>query len=272
MTPLNLKRLTNWMAGLCLATLSGIALGDAATEAMEIEQYGVYLKTRSGYQSLPPVRGLDSLNYDFSSRLLTLPVARDAVQPLEIVIHSPDFHPDWSRFEARPMHTPGGNAVVYPSITPLADDRFKLTFDEVTTDDRTLLLDTGCCRANVFAVNLSDPEPRLLELFAPETDHNPVSAEFVLGRILSRVDGSEELNALHEHWQTQVQIKEASDYFVYIDEAWRSYQDGETTGDRIDALQRVRDMAERYIEDFPQGQELEVVKEWLVVANTKLDV
>lgn len=265
-------RLFATLANLALMALSWSAQAATLASIDDIEAYGVYLKVEDGYQAIPPVQGMDSLNYDFSFRLLTMPVAKTPATPVELVIYSSGFEPDWSRFEARPMDVPGGNAVIYPTVAPLKEDQFKLTFNDPIREDSILLVDTGCCRATVYAVALSEPEPQLLRLFAPGTEHNPVSAEFVLDRVLSRVDASQQMTDLHNHWKNEVQLKEASDYFVYIDEAWQKYEAGETTEERINALQQVQGMSERYIEDFPQGRELEKVKERLAFAKGKLDV
>lgn len=248
----------------------GIAFSQTYQEVDDINQHGVYVKGKNGYEPAQVISQLYNLNYDFSSRVLQLPVVVRADQALELIIHQPDMRADFFTVEARSMGSLAARSQVTSRIETISDDVYRLTFDEVP-DDRVVLVDLGCCHRAIHAVALSAPKPTLLRIYGKGQDHNPVSAEHALSRIVSGAE-DDELSALHQHWQLRVAQKKASENYAFIQTVWERYEAGETPDERFKALRHVRKLCENYLAEHEQGIERTEVQRLLETADNKLNI
>lgn len=248
-----------------------VAAAQSHQDVAEIEQYGVYIKGKSGYEPAQVIPQLYSLNHDFSSRLLQLPVVERADQSLEMVIYQPDVHPDFFMVEARSMATPAARSPITPKIQPVSPNLYRLSFDEVAAD-QIVLINLGCCQRAIYAAALTAPKPALLRLFAKDQDLNPVTAEHILSRIVRGAPNDKELSALHQSWQVKVEQKKATEQYAFIQTVWGRYEKGETPSERFKALEQVKQLCETYLADYAQGLERAEVQRLLKTADGKLKI
>jgi hypothetical protein len=240
--------------------------------ADEIEDYGVYVKSSDGYVALDTVPNRSHLQYDFTGSMFDFPVVERSGEGLELVVHYPDFHPAILDVEARPMASAAARHPLEVSVAPMGDDRFRVTADGGIGTDRIVLVNLGCCVDGVYGVALGEPRAAIKEHFAEGAELNPVSAEYVLARVVDAVPDDSVLSELHAYWQKRVAQKEASEHFAFIEKVWSQYEQAEGADARIDKLQHVRSLCNQYLEDHPEGRERDQVKDLLTQAESKLDV
>lgn len=229
-----------------------------------------YIKVEGGYQPLEPIEGKNHLDYDFSSRLFQLPVIENAVQPLTLLVLSETVKPEWMRFETRHLDMLGVNNEVQTRVARLEESQHEIILAEPMPEDRVLLVDLGWLETNIYGVAIADPALKLEVLYAPDTDHNPVSAEYTLGMMANRPGAPQTIKDLHRYWVGRIEQDRAAEYFGYIEESWQEYESAEAAADRFKALEDVKAMSETYLEDFQTGREREQVSVWLRTATEKL--
>lgn len=256
-----------------LVALVGIfCLANAAWADVTSNQ-GVYLKTAKGYTQLKALENMNGLEYDFSRHLLKLPVAEGDDLEITLVIHQTEFSPNWAGYEVRDMESPAAGQRLTPTkVEELAENKYQVRFKLPERDQHFLLIDTGCCRqSQVYGLALTDTHKALARIFADES-LNPVSAEYVLANILRGAPDDEQIKALHAQWQGRITQTAASELFAQIESAWQDYEKAEQPAKRLEALEVVQSLSERYVNDYAQGSELADVKKYLALATEKLRI
>lgn len=230
-----------------------------------------YIKVVDGYRPLTRIEGMDYLNYDFSSRLFAMPVMEDIEQPVTLMFQSEHFVAEWTNIETRHIETLGMNAEAEYTVDKLSDEQYEVTLSNPTDSDRILLVNLGWHTDAVYGVALADPVAELESLYGPDTDHNPVSAEYTLGLMASQADAPEAVQDLHQYWVDEITRAQAADFFDYVEESWEEYENAEAATDRLSALEEVQELAETYLDDFPNGAERDQVRSRLDDATKRLD-
>lgn len=229
-----------------------------------------YIKTASGYKPLIQIDGLEHLDFDFSSRLFTLPVVEDVEQPVKLLLQSEHFMAEWTRVDTRHIETLGMNAEAQFSVDKLDDDKYELTLNQPTETHRVILVNLGWHTNAVYGVALTDPAAVLETLYGPGTDHSPVSAEYTLGMMARQPNAPQTILDLHRHWLDEISRSQATDFFGRIESAWEDYEKADGAAERLSNLEDVKEMAENYLADFPQGRERDTVEARLKTASEKL--
>lgn len=249
-----------------------------ATHALtidEIDSYGIYVKGKNGFVAAAPLSN-DSLRYDFSSKLLALPNAAIDSGPIEVVLFNKGLTiaPGAIEAEVRSVSTPAaGVALTAESITPAGEDKYLLTFAKgVNAKNTFLVFDTYCCTRHVFAIALSDPRQSVLEVFSKSAQHNPISVEFVLSKIMSGAPDDKGIKELHAYWAGEIAKQKASAHFAQITGAWDRYEESSDVDTRIKALKHVRSLSNDYLEKHPRGSDVREVNRLLNTASNKLDI
>jgi hypothetical protein len=261
---LNLNRLVTAVWMFCLACVSW---------ADPTAHQGIYLKTAQGYTELVPVENMDGLEYDYSRHLLKLPVIEGEELELTLVIHQQDFSPHWAGYDVRDMESPAAGQRLKPvKVEELAENKYQVTLKLAARNQHFLLIDTGCCRqSQVYGVALTDTHKALARIFADESQ-NPVSAEYVLANILRGSPDDEQVKALHAQWQARIKEAEAMELFGRIESAWEDYEQASQPARRLEALEVVQALGQRYLDDYAGGSKQAEVKKYLDTAAKKLNI
>jgi hypothetical protein len=263
----------------CLSThalLKLLALGVFMLLALQVRadvtSPGVYIQSEKGYVALPALEGMDGLGYDFSRHLLNLPVVQGDELTLVLLVNSKDFSPEWAEYELRTVESPAAGVRISPRIEKSGDDKHQLTFTFKDRSQHFLLIDIGCCRnEQVYGIALTDTREAIARVFS-DTSLNPVSVEHVLAGILRGAPDDSKVKALHQQWQGRIDAQQAEELFVHIKSAWSDYEQAKDTAAKVDALQSVQAMSERYLEEFAAGKDKVAVTEYLQSAKKKLEI
>lgn len=250
----------------------GLTLSVAHAELSGTESYGVFIQSADGYVAAERLESFRWLNFDATARMMTFPAVERDNENLELIVHHPDFRPGAFELEARPVTEAAAHHPQPFSVTPLGDDRFRITVREPVSDGNVVLVALGCCIDGVHGVMLGDAAQAVKSAFAEGADLNPASAEHTLERIVRAVPGDEELEALHAHWQLRLAQREATRHFEFIEEIWANYENAEDVDTRIDTLRHVRSLTESYLEDHPNGLERDQVQRMKNQATQRLDI
>lgn len=228
------------------------------------------IKTANGYKPLIQIDGLEHLDFDFSTRLFTLPVIEDIEQPVKLLLQSEHFAAEWTRVDTRHVETLGMNAEAQFSVDKLDDDKYEITLNQPTETDRVILVNLGWHTNAVYGVALAEPAAILEKLYGPGTDHSPVSAEYTLGMMARQPNAPQKVLDLHQHWQDEISHSQATDFFGRIESVWADYEKAEGAAERLSALEDIKEMAQNYLDDFPRGRERDTVETRLKTATDKL--
>ncbi|MDQ2077879.1 hypothetical protein [Marinimicrobium sp. ABcell2] len=262
-TLMALRRATlMFVLGLC-ATIA-----NADTETLS---QGVYVKTPEGLIPVRPIGGINGLNYDFGRFLMHMPQV-EANRTVEFIVYQSDFSPYWSDAELRSIKSPAAGQRLMPAhIDKLADGKYLLQYEISSHAHTFVVLDTGCCRSNVFGVSLTDTKASIKEIYSDES-LNPVSAEHTLASIVRGAPEDAELSSLHAQWQKRIVIQEAREHFEHISYLWQQYEEAEDPVTKVESLQAVKQSAQQYVIQYPDGANAEEVTEFLSSAQVRLDI
>ncbi len=235
-----------------------------------IKSYGVYINSENGYQAAQRVKGVSGLNTMFARRVLTLPAAKVEANTLEVVIFNSGVNPNWIEAQLRSFESPDAGIALTPdSVTPLADDKFLISYNIEESENRFVAFDIYCCGDNVFAMALTPPKQAVLEIYGKGTQHNPVSAEYVVGNMLKGTPEDADIKALHSYWINEVTEKEANSSFQFLMSRWEEVEAASNFEDKARLMKSAKSLAERYLESFPQARDHNKVRELLASINKK---
>ncbi|WP_409524446.1 hypothetical protein [Nitrincola sp. MINF-07-Sa-05] len=252
----------------------GLSISVAQADLSGTDAYGVYLQSTDGYVAAENLDSFYGFGFDASASMMTMPVVERSDEKLEIVIHHPDFYPSHFEMEIRPVDMAAARNSQKHSVTPLGDDRYKITVNESIADGNVVLLNLNCCFGGVHGAMLGDPVDALKVAFAQGSDQNPAGAEQSLGRITRAVPDNAELAELHAYWETRLAQREATRHFEFVESIWARYESAEGSEARIDALRHVLAVTEAFLNDHPLAldKEKEQVQSMHKQAEERLNI
>lgn len=261
-----------WTALFCITLALGLLTGPGHAREDAKLSYGVHVHGVDGPVSARFVETRNYLNRDFTVHMFDFPVVSHGRDEITFTVHHPDFRMGALKVEARPIASAAAQHPVDVQVTPVGEDKYKVESRTPLSDDRILLVDLGCCVNGVYGVSLGQPRAAILKAFGRGTDRNPVTAESTLDDVTDALPDDVQLRELQAYWATRVAQEKATEHFEFVKEVWSQYEAAETTDKRIGKLKHVRSVAERYLEEHPEGREREEVKAMLEKVRSKLDV
>jgi len=248
----------------------GLALTIASAvfaEEVELESFGVYVKTDQGYLEAD-VYSHYRMDFEYYGELSVLTPSSGG---LELVIYQPDISPEYLEFETRPLNSPGQRLKATPKISPLSDDQYRITFKEDIPTDRILMVGTGWGENSVYAAALSSPLAGFIAGYKVGSDVTATNATWSMGKILVAYPDNAELIALSEHWAKKEIEAKATGQYDWVMKAWDEYEKADTTESKVKALENVKGRIEYYFEEYPEGLETAELRNLLETVKAKLD-
>src|SRR5690625_1588808 len=137
----------------------------AHAELPGTESYGVYVQSADGYVAAQRLESIHWLNFDATARMMTFPTVERDRESLELISHHPDFRRGALALEARPVTEAAASHPQPHSITPLGNDRFRISVNEPVADGAVVLVALGCCIDGVHGAMLGDAVEAVLANF-----------------------------------------------------------------------------------------------------------
>lgn len=235
----------------------GLSISVAQADLSGTDAYGVYLQSADGYVAAESLDSFYGFGFDASASMMTMPVVERSGESLELVVHHPDFSPSFFEIDVRPVELATARNPQKHTVTPLGDDRYKITVTPSIADGHVVLINLNCCFGGIHGAMLGDPVEALKVAFAQGSDQNPAGAEQSLSRITRAVPDNAELAELHVYWETRLAQREATRHFEFVESIWARYEGAEGSEARIDALRHVLAVTEAFLNDHPLALEEE---------------
>jgi|GEM_PF-6052205 len=245
----------------------------AQAELEGTENYGVYVQSAEGFVQAPGSSSIRRINRDFTTAMFDFPVIVRDTERLELIVHHPDFHPDFLELHARPMSMAGSRSgALDTDVRPEGDDRYRIMVRQPIPDDHIVLIMAHCCFGGVHGVALDSPRDVIFAAYGEGKGVSPGAAENTLGLVADALPDDEEVADLHAYWQMREQQRDATRFFEFVESLWAQYESAEGAEARIQALQRVKNHTEHYLEEYPQGLERDEIAEMDKKATQGLDI
>lgn len=250
----------------------GLIVTVAHADISGTDAHGVYLHTDNGYVAAQQLDSFNRLNFDASVAMMSLPALQRSGDKLQVLVHHPDFHPSFFEMDARPVQFTAAPNPLDHTVTPLGDNRYKITVNKPINDGHVVLVNLDCCFASIHGAMLGDPIEAIKAAFAKGSDQNPASAEHTLNRISSAMPDNAEIADLRSYWEIRLAQRDATREFEFVESIWTRFENTEGSDSRIDALRHFKSVAEAYLNKHPQGLEKDQVQSMLKQAEERLNI
>ncbi len=185
------------------------------------ETMGYYVAQEDTYYASTPYKKLE-FGFDKLKDLSYAPVKDDS--PIVLHVFKQDWEPAQSVFYAMDLdivHHDFGHRLS-PSVRPLGDDRYELTFADANNKQVLFAQDAS----GLFAISLTEPVARIIDVLT-NTEREPHVALANVKDALKSYPDSKELQELLEFWQKQYASAAAAKSWAKIQAEWELYQSAE---------------------------------------------
>ena len=252
--------------------LMGLAEYASAKTVEKVESYGVYVVAKKGFVRVKPYQHKGS-RVDFSY-LNEIPWVERNSEQLKLIVHTNEFKQSNFIFKTRSLSVDTYLEDVSFSVKPLKEKgMYEFTFDQKVKDGTILQMAALDVLGylNMGVIVLGDTERELVSYFNNKELKETHSVAKLLKDSLLAFPENDKLKEMLPYWEQASKAKKAKKKFGHIEKSWASYNKATKLSSKKYKLQVMLGDIKRYLREYPDGADVEVVKQRKEIAEKKLE-